>query len=884
VGTFSFTLNTSGNKTVTATDTVTSSITGTSGTVAVGAGAATHFAVSVPSSATAGVAFSGTVTALDQFNNLVTGYAGTVHFTSSDGQASLPADSTLSSGAGTFSFTLKTSGTRTVTATDTANSSITGTSGTVTVHAAAATHFAVSVPSAATAGVAFSGTVTALDQFNNTATGYTGTVQFTSSDGQAVLPANYTFTGGNAGVQSFSFTLKTSGNQTVTATDAASSITGTSGAVTVSAVAATHLVVSLPSSATAGVAFSGTVTAKDQFGNTATGYAGTVHFTSSDGAAILPADSTLTSGVGTFSFTLNTSGSKSVTATDTVTSSITGTSGAVTVSTGGATHFAVTAPASVTAGVGFSVTVTALDQFNNQVTGYAGTVHFTSSDGLASLPADSTLTSGSGTFSVTLKTSGHRTVTATDTVTSSITGTCPAVMVFPGAATHFVLNLPSSATAGVAFSGTVTAQDQFGNTATGYTGTVHFTSSDTGTGVILPANLTLSSGFGSFNDGFTLVTSGNQTVTATDTTTSSITGTSGAVTVSAAAATHLVVSLPSSATASVSFSGTVTAKDQFGNTATGYAGTVHFTSSDGAAVLPADSTLTTGVGTFSFTLNTSGSKTVTATDTMTSSITGTSGNVNVTVSVTSPVVQCPGIIGTNSASGDCGQTVSFAATSTGPATITYTIDGSTVITSPYFFPVGTNEVTSTATNSVGTNVCTFSVVVTNSEPPVAGAFAMAPQESTPESVPVAKILAVCESPRGGTLSITSVTSPTANGTVALGGGLLTYTPAAGYVGADTINYVLSDGCGPVTGTIAVTVTSTNAPSQNGLTIQMSSGSAILQFHGIPGTSYYIQQSSAMTGPWVDLSGTPVTANTLGLINYTVTSPTSPSYYRTSTQP
>jgi hypothetical protein len=65
---------------------------------------------------------------------------------------------------------------------------------------------------------------------------------------------------------------------------------------------------------------------------------------------------------------------------------------------------------------------------------------------------------------------------------------------------------------------------------------------------------------------------------------------------------------------------------------------------------------------------------------------------------------------------------------------------------------------------------------------------------------------------------------------------------------------------------------------------MSSGSAILQFHGIPGTSYYIQQSSAMTGPWVDLSGTPVTANTLGLINYTVTSPTSPSYYRTSTQP
>src|SRR5437763_926623 len=155
-----------------------------------------------------------------------------------------------------------------------------------------------------------------------------------------------------------------------------------------------------------------------QFGNTVTNYAGTVHFTSSDGQAVLPANSTLTNGAGTFSVTLKTSGNQTITGTDTVTNSITGTSGNVNVSfaSGGATHYTVSAPANATAGTAFSITVTAQDQFGNTVTNYAGTVHFTSSDGQAVLPADSTLTNGTGTFSVTLKTSGNQTITGTDTV------------------------------------------------------------------------------------------------------------------------------------------------------------------------------------------------------------------------------------------------------------------------------------------------------------------------------------------------------------------------------------------------------------------------------------------------------------------------------------
>src|SRR5439155_1399800 len=152
--------------------------------------------------------------------------------------------------------------------------------------------------------------------------------------------------------------------------------------VTFASGGATHYTVSAPANATAGTAFSITVTAQDQFGNTVTNYAGTVHFTSSDGQAGLPADSTLTNATRTFRVNLKTSGNQTVTATDTLPDALPVSSGNVNVTfaSGGATHYTVTAPANATAGTAFNITVTALDQFNNTVTNYPGTVHFTSSD------------------------------------------------------------------------------------------------------------------------------------------------------------------------------------------------------------------------------------------------------------------------------------------------------------------------------------------------------------------------------------------------------------------------------------------------------------------------------------------------------------------------
>jgi len=108
------------------------------------AAASNTLQVSAPTSSTAGSAFTITVTALNSNGTTNTGYRGTVHFTSSDASAVLPADYAFTStdlGAHQFSVTLKTAASQSITATDKANSGITG-SGTVTVSAAAASKLA----------------------------------------------------------------------------------------------------------------------------------------------------------------------------------------------------------------------------------------------------------------------------------------------------------------------------------------------------------------------------------------------------------------------------------------------------------------------------------------------------------------------------------------------------------------------------------------------------------------------------------------------------------------------------------------------------------------------------------------------------------------------
>lgn len=336
------------------------------------------------------------------------------------------------------------------------------------------THFTITgLNDPAAAGVAdASVTVTALTAGNTTDTAFAGTVSFTSSDGTAILPANgSTLT---SGVGTFSVTLKLAGLQTVTVKDDADAATGTASA-TVTPGPATHFAVGgFPDPVTAGTAGGVDVSAIDAYNNVATSYNGTIHFTSSDPIATLPANTPAVNGQVSFvnSFTLKTAGSQSITATDTVTASITGSQVAIDVNPAAATHLSVTGyPSPTVAGVSHNATVTALDAFNNTATGYTGTVHVTSSDVAATLPANHTYTSGLGlengvhNFAVTLNTAGAgRTITATDTVTASITGTSAGITVTNANVAPVAVNDSASVTVNAGFTAiNVLANDTDGN-------------------------------------------------------------------------------------------------------------------------------------------------------------------------------------------------------------------------------------------------------------------------------------------------------------------------------------------------------------------------------------------------------------------------------------
>ena len=285
-------------------------------------------------------------------------------------------------------------------------------------------------PATITAGVAGNFTITAQNADGTTNSSYRGTVHFTSSDLQAVLPGDYTFTAADNGVHTFSATLKTAGSQSITVSDTGVPVAGTQAGITVNPAAASNFTVAgFPSPVTAGVIGSFTVTAWDPYGNRATGYRGTVRFTSSDPQAALPGPYTFTAadaGTHTFSATLKTAGYQSLTATDTVNAALTAVQGSILVNAAAASRLVLSYPSSVKANTRFSLTVTVVDAYGNVVTGYTGTLSFSSSDSSANLPRKYTFSAadqGVHTFTgLVLKKKGKQTITVTDSLNSSLTG------------------------------------------------------------------------------------------------------------------------------------------------------------------------------------------------------------------------------------------------------------------------------------------------------------------------------------------------------------------------------------------------------------------------------------------------------------------------------
>jgi hypothetical protein len=637
VHTFTTTPQTSGNQSFSVRDTANSAINGTATVPIVNSVPGLHFSLVVsPATDVAGSPFTVTVTALDTNNNIGTHYAGTVSFSAAPGSV-LPANYTFTAadnGVHTFTngFTLFTAGNQTINVRDvtfiTGGPAGSGTT-TVTITPAAVSTFTVSgFPSPVTAGTSGTITVTARDPYGNVVTGYTGTVHLSSSDGQAALPANYTFSATDQGVHSFTATLKTAGSQSLTAADTANgSLTGTESAITVNPGSATTLFIGgFPTSVTANVPVTFTVTAQDAYGNVVTSYNSRVHFSAPDWRTVLPADTALTNGTGTFSITFWTAGTQSFSVWDAATGAPAVQQSGIIVNPGPVAGILANAGTTVTAGTSLVVTITAIDCAGNTAPSYRGTIQFNSSDPQATLPATYTFTAadaGVHTFTVVLRAAGARYVAAWDYSNLPWLGTQANYTVNSAAASQLVLSgYPSPTTAGTANNLTVTARDAYGNTATGYTGTVSFSSSDPQ--AALPAAYTFTaSDAGVHTFSATLKTAGSQSLTVSDAAAGFSAGQTG-ITVTAAAAFQFLISGPTTAQAGVAFNLTLTVVDAYGNVVTGYTGTVHFSSSDQQAGLPADYTFGSGdagVHTFSVILQTPGIQTITITDTLNSSLT-----------------------------------------------------------------------------------------------------------------------------------------------------------------------------------------------------------------------------------------------------------------------
>src|SRR5664280_957134 len=224
-------------------------------------------------------------------------------------------------------------------------------------------------PSPQSLGSAFDVTVNAVDaQWN--AVNSNDRVGITSSDPAATLPANAVLA---SGTRTFSVALNTLGSWTVTATDIdhGAMTANTSPAIAVNgAPAKLQLLVpgetaapgtttgktGTPTAQTAGTPFTVTVNAVDANWNVVSS-TNIVGITTSDPAATLPANAALVAGTRTFSVTLNTVGSRTVTATDITDSTRTAsTSPAITVALGSAVKLGFTSqPGSSAINVPFTI-------------------------------------------------------------------------------------------------------------------------------------------------------------------------------------------------------------------------------------------------------------------------------------------------------------------------------------------------------------------------------------------------------------------------------------------------------------------------------------------------------------------------------------------------
>jgi hypothetical protein len=382
---------------------------------------------------------------------------------------------------------------------------------------ASAAGLSVAAPAFVSAGQLFDVSVSAFDPFEQAAVGYTGTVTLSSTDPLASLPDPHTFTLADGGT--FTFTgvvLATPGMQTVSASDG--QLAG-SADVTVNQTTAVAFRIDAPAVVTAGQLFDFTVSAVDADGNVDPNYVGSFHLGITPDAPDLGVSVFTPADHGVVGFTgigLYLAGAKTITATGDLVGSA-----SLTVNAAAAVAFRIDAPAAVAAGQSFDFTVAAVDPYGNVDTSYVGSFHlgiFPEAPDLgvsAFTPADHGVVDFTG-FGLYL--AGVQTIVASGDLVGQA-----ALTVNPGAAVALVLAGPANATAGMPFPVTVTALDAWGNVASGYQGTVTFSSDDPAGS--LPADYAFQpADQGTQNFTLTLATPGIHRVTVTDTSDPTLTG------------------------------------------------------------------------------------------------------------------------------------------------------------------------------------------------------------------------------------------------------------------------------------------------------------------------------------------------------------------------
>jgi uncharacterized protein YccT (UPF0319 family) len=518
----------------------------TSGTITITAGAASQVTITTQPSATAqsGVAFAQqpVLQLRDASGNAVSQTGVTVTAAIATGAGTLGGTTTATTdGSGVASFTnLTISGTAGVRTLSFGASGLSGAaSATITITAGAATQLVITTPpsSSAQSGAPLAQQpMLQLEDANGNPVSQNGVTVTATVAPAGATASNATATTGSNGAATFSgLTLTgTAGNYTLSF-GATGLTSATSGTITLTAGQATSITNNSPTiqSAPAGTAvdFPPSVLLRDASGNAVAGVEVTFA-TGVNSGTVSPTTPIATGvdGIATVtSWTLSTiAGPNTLTATPfpgTITGSpvlftATGTPGAPSSSQSSVTA----SPSPITASKGASastITVTVRDAFGNAV---SGVMVVLSATGTGNTLTPSGTTDGNGEMTGTLSSTDAGTKTITATVGSVTIAAQPSVTVNPAEASQLVFTAEPSdvlISSAITPAVVVTAQDAFGNTATGFTDNVLIAIGNDASGLLGPATLggTLTvaavSGVATFGDltidktgiGYTLVVS-----------------------------------------------------------------------------------------------------------------------------------------------------------------------------------------------------------------------------------------------------------------------------------------------------------------------------------------------------------------------------------------